>query len=774
MLNRYTKWIVVLTTCLSTGVSGCSLNCWKYYDCPDPPAYDESLIAEYANRGLKIEDPAPNVCDDEDYLEIPDSPDSINPDNINLESGYWDLSLEEAVRLTLQNSEVMKNLGGVLRTPFAYATIYDPAIVYTDGRYGEEAALSAFDATFGANAYFEKNDHRVNNFTVGNNGYFQQDLHNYEVNLTKRNATGGLMTLRSVTQYDYNNNPQRIFSAGWDTYVDAELRQPLLQGAGVQYNRIAGPNGEPGFANGVLIARTRTDISLADFEISLRNLVSDVENAYWDLYFAYRDLDVKINARNHVLEVWKNAYANVEANKKSADTEAQAREQYFRFQTDVVNALNGRLVQRTQNNNGTLGGTFNNPGGVRVAERRLRFIMGLTQTNGRLIRPSTEAPVAQINFAWSDIASEALARRPELRRQKWVIKQNELELLANRNFLKPSLDLIARYRQRGFGPQYWDDNGISGEQGAVQSLTGNDFGEYQLGVEFNMPIGFRRAHAAVRSSELTVARSKAILEEEEKQVMYGLSNAYAEIKRAYEVMELLFNRREAAFAQEATVRAAYDAGKAPIDLLLEAQRRVIDSSTLFNQARIDYALAIKNVHYEKGSLLEFYQITMAEGPSPQKAYSDALTRDQLKRRAHSDYIINEAVIGQPEKVTETLVAKPHAEPIVPPSKTMPELPTPAEVDSAPMMPSGSLPLLNNPLRTAASQPKASSTGAARVASIPKSPALQPSAALSAGQQAASPSDLIPQAPIIRAKEATPGEGFSFGGNDKPREALWLH
>ncbi|WP_158545357.1 TolC family protein [Bremerella cremea] len=773
MLRRYTKWIVVLTTCLSTGLSGCSLKCWKYDDCPDPPAYNESLIAEYAGRGLTIEDPVPNLCEDEDYLAIPESPDNITADNINPESGYWDMSLEEAIRLTLQNSEVMKNLGGVLRTPFAYSTIYDPAIVYTDGRFGEEAALSAFDATFGANAYFEKNDHRVNNFTVGNNGYFQQDLHNYEVNLSKRNATGGLMTLRSVTQYDYNNNPQRIFSAGWDTYVDAELRQPLLQGAGVLYNRIAGPNGEPGFANGVLIARTRTDISLADFEISLRNLVSDVENAYWDLYFAYRDLDVKINARNHVLEVWKNAYANVEANKKSADTEAQAREQYFRFQTDVVNALNGRLVQRTQNNNGSLGGTFNNPGGVRVAERRLRFIIGLTQTNGRLIRPSTEAPVAKVNFDWPDIASEALARRPELRRQKWVIKQNELELLANRNFLKPNLDVIARYRQRGFGPQYWDNNGIPGQQGAVQSLTGNDFGEYQLGVEFNMPIGFRRAHAAVRSSELTVARSKAILEEEEKQVMYGLSNAYAEIKRAYEVMELLFNRREAAFAQEATVRAAYDAGKAPIDLLLEAQRRVIDSSTLFNQARIDYALAIKNVHYEKGSLLEFYQITMAEGPWPQKAYNDALTRDLLKRRAHSDYIINEAVIGQPEKVTETLVAKPHAEPIVPPSKTMPELPSPAEVDAAPMMPTGSLPLLDNPLRTVSSRPGPADQPSDPIVPTANPAAAKPAAPLPSIGQLVPPGNAIPQGSRIQTKQAQPGDSVSFG-NEKSREAIWLH
>ena len=39
----------------------------------------------------------------------------------------------------------------------------------------------------------------------------------------------------------------------------------------------------PGVYQGVLIARTNTDISIADFEIAVRSLISDVENAYWDL-----------------------------------------------------------------------------------------------------------------------------------------------------------------------------------------------------------------------------------------------------------------------------------------------------------------------------------------------------------------------------------------------------------------------------------------------------------------------------------------------------------
>ena len=58
---------------------------------------------------------------------------------------------------------------------------------------------------------------------------------------------------------------------------EIEARHPLLQGAGIGYNRIAGPNATPGNYNGIVIARIRTDIALADFEISVRNLVEDVQ-----------------------------------------------------------------------------------------------------------------------------------------------------------------------------------------------------------------------------------------------------------------------------------------------------------------------------------------------------------------------------------------------------------------------------------------------------------------------------------------------------------------
>lgn len=780
VLSRLSHWIVVVATCVSISLSGCSLRCWKRYDCPDPPAYDEGLLVEYADRGLKITEPELNVCEELDFSNLPLSPGAIDPTKPP-EDLYWDLTLEEVIHEALQNSEMMRDLGGVLRNPFALATIYDPAITYTDGQFGEEAALSEFDAQVGARTFFEKNDRGFNNQTVGQGGFFRQDYHNYEVALSKRSATGGLFALRSVTQYDNNNqDASALFPHSWDTYAEAEVRQPLLQGAGVEFNRIAGPNSTPGFANGVLIARTRTDISLVDFEIGLRNLISDVENAYWDLYFAYRDLDAKIEARDNALKVWKNADADDIVGRAGVQDADQAREQYYRFESEVINALHGRLVERTRTNNGTLGGTFNNPGGVRVAERRLRVITGLPSTSGRLIRPVTEAPVARVSFEWDAVAMESVARRPELRRQKWVIKQKELELLANRNFLMPNLDVVARARARGFGQDLIGQNATMANESAFQSLTDGDFSEYQIGLEFNMPLGFRRGHAAVRSSELEVARARAVLRESERHVLYGLSNTYGDIDRAYQVMEAQFNRREAAYAQLAAVEQSFERGAAPIDLLLEAQRRVVDSNILFYQARVDYALAIKNMHFEKGSLMEFYNIAMAESPWPQKALEDALMRDLNKRRHEQNYILNDDVIGRTLQMTDTLSKAGETEVLVPPtpSAVPPEAPlgtrdiqsksvpitTAAKIDrpaASPETPRGpaivraaSIP---NPLRDKTAPVTRSATAVVSKAPTVKAPTATSSAPV--------------EAPIIRT--ASGDAPINFGGG-RDRDGIWLH
>jgi len=547
-----------------------------------------------------------------------------NPDDQEI----WNLPLEEAIKIALENSKIMRDLGGrLLNAPGSAPSTYLPAIQESDPRFGVEGALSAFDAQVSTSLFWEKNDH-PQNFAASVAPLFpqirEQDLGTFQSRLSKTTATGGTWSLTGNTIYDWNNSPTNLFPSVWNTNIEAGVTQPLLQGNGVMFNRIAGPNAQPGFYNGVLIARINTDISIADFEVGVRNLVSDVENAYWDLYFAYRDLDAKIAGRDEALTTWRKTAALAKDGVSAAD-ESLAREQYFFFRSQVENALSGVSGQSTQTGNGA--GHFVGAGGVYARENNLRYLMGLSANDGRLIRPSDEPAIGRIEFDWEEILGEALCRRVELRRQKWTIQRRELELTAAKNFLMPRLDAVGRYRWLGMGDDLSSSNSAP-FAGAWENMFDGNFQEWQMGLQFNMPIGFRQAMAAVRNAQLNLARERAVLEDQELQVSHDLTGSIRELDRSYQLVQTNYNRRVAAQKQVAAVQAARDAtpDKIGLNVLLDAQRRLADADVAYYRSLVEYNLAVKGVHFEKGSLLDYDGVYLAEGPWPGKAYSDAERR----------------------------------------------------------------------------------------------------------------------------------------------------
>ena len=557
-------------------------------------------------------------------------------------AAYRDLSLEQAVQTALANNRILRDLGGqLLRTPQNAQAVYNPALQETDPRFGVEAALAAFDASWSSTAFFEKNDRALNNqFFGGGTRLLQQDAYVFQNQLTKRAATGTALTLRQYTDYDANNAPGNAFPSAWNSNIETEFRHPLLQGGGLDFNRIAGPGAAAGNYNGVLVARINTDVSLADLETGVRTLLSDVENAYWDLYYAYRDLDAKIAARNTALETWRRIHTLYATGRRGgeAEKEAHAREQFFRFEEEVQNALAGQPLDGTRTNNGSSGGTFRGLGGVQVCERRLRLLVGLPLADGELLRPSDEPHPAPLAYDWQPMVAEALARRVELRRQRWIVKRRELELSAARNFLLPQFDAIGRYRWRGFGDDLLGgSNGRFGD--AVGTLFGGDFQEWQLGMELNVPIGFRRAHAAVRNAELHLSRERALLRELERQVVHDLSTATAEADRAFAVVQTTYNRRVAAGEQVEAAQAAFDADKATLDFVLESQRLLADAAVRHDRALVEHAIATKNVEFEKGSLLDSLGVRLTESPWVARAYRDATRPDFARSAGPLNYIL---------------------------------------------------------------------------------------------------------------------------------------
>jgi outer membrane protein TolC len=662
---RRLRAIWAILTSIMIVASGCT---------PSKPVYlfDDKDMSHYKGMATEIE------VSDEDTSRLADAHEAAEPftlANPNVKE-YWDLTLEEALRTALANAKVLRNLGGLLFTPGLPAsnqtiaptgqllqsntsllgnngtinqgessqTIYHPGIQESSSS-GVEVALSQFDATFDSQIFWQSNDHPQPTFFNGLTApIFIQDFATQQSQIQKVSATGSRYFLRQHVFYDQNNNSANQFPSSVQTDIEAEIRHPLLQGAGIEFNRIAGPNSSagvfpsqannqgtgtasqnpnffPGTYNGVVLARINTDISLANFEAGVRNFCGDLERAYWDLYYNYRNLSAVQAGRDSALATWRKVYALYQEGVKGgeAEKEAQAREQYFLFRAQVENSL----------------------GLLYTAESRVRYMMGLAPTDGRLIRPADEPTTAEVRFDWKEILPESLNRSVELRLQKWVVKKNELILIAARNYLLPRLDVQGLYRWRGFGDQLTSYNGtvynpnvtsqaqgfaLNRGSGSLNTLFGGAFQEWQMGINLTVPIGFRLAMAGVRNAELSLAASRAVLQDQELELAHQMTNSIRDLDRNYQVSVTTFNRRVAAARQVEAVNAAYQVGTATLDMLLDAQRRLADAEIAYYRALVDYNVAILQVHYRKNSLLEYNGIQLAEGPWPAKAYFDARKR----------------------------------------------------------------------------------------------------------------------------------------------------
>jgi hypothetical protein len=406
------------------------------------------------------------------------------------------------------------------------------------------------------------------------------------------------------------------------------------------------------------------------------------------LYFGYRVLDARVKARDAALDTWRKISALHEVDRRGgeAEKEAQARSQYFAFQQDVQNALSGEPYLQSRNWNGLPSGAFQTTGGVLLAERRLRLLMGLPPSDCKLIRPADEPIVAKIDFDWNQVTCEATTRRAELRRQGWQIRRRELELIASKNNLLPRLDAVGRYRWRGFGDTLFPhkDPPLPRFDNAYEDLTSGDFQEWQLGFELNVPIGFREAHVAERNAELLLARERAIFRDQQREVIHEAADAVSELDRAYAVLQTSYNRLAANHDQLGAVAAAYENDKVPLDLFLDAQRRVADAEIDYHLNRSRYTLAAKNVHFVKGTLLDYDGVYLAEGQWCSQAYQDAAQREAsrsiprpLNYASSRSPVVSRGLYDQQPGLSGS------AEPSVLPSDEPDTLPPPSDVQPLP-------------------------------------------------------------------------------------------
>ena len=616
-------------------------------------------LGEYLDQAMAIEyaDVQVESLPEATQAQVPLGPSHL-PDN------FADMTLEDCISIALQNSKILRVVNGsnlqsgsvagplLSAGPGQIPSVYDAAItaatastqplaidsngnripirgaVRSNQVGGIEDALSEFDAQFSALAGYNTTD-RPRNVGAGNifnPQFFQAVDANAQAALSKRTATGGVATLRTTTVYSSNNilasgnvlnsnNFGRAVPSDYTVAAELQVTHPLMRGRGTLVNRIP-----------VVLARINEDLALHEFEGNVTNLVKAVEDAYWDLYAGYRAFDSNKKAHEAAVNLWRVAQTRLKGGAEGApEAEAQARALLFQFESQLHASLNGSRVPG------------NDPGGLRGREQTLREKMGWSPTDGQFIRPIDNPTLARIEFNWCDVTAEGLTRNVYLRRQKWGIKQRELELVSAKNQILPQVDVTGFARWVGVGDDFAnaDRSGIrfpSPGSTALEELTGGDYQEFGARLEVTPPaFGARRQHANIQGSRLQISKSIEELKDKELFLVHELSTAWRLMESHFIAMKQNFDWWQANEDEIRIYNVRIAEGNVTdlaqvLDALLRAEQRRAQAETQYHQAVTEYNKSIVNVHYLKGSLLDLNSVSLQEGQWVDKAYWDAQER----------------------------------------------------------------------------------------------------------------------------------------------------
>ena len=512
---------------------------------------------------------------DPDRLPPARIPDMIPPPTVTRpqpDLPEWPLSLDEAIHIALENTQVVRVLAG-LTAVASGQTIYDPAISNTV----IDQAQARFDPMVTQNNTWDRLDQPVpvlNPFDVTRTLLTGNEMQNYRATagLTKTNVLGGQWAVNwtdTYTQFGGNGpfplNPQNLSA------LEVSYTQPLLQGGGYQVNMAP-----------IVIARINTDQSFFQYKDSVQELVRGVIEAYWNLVLARINVWARKIQVQQSEEGFRLADARLRAGFAAASDVALARVTYTQFRANLIAAEADQLTR----------------------EAVLRNILGLPPSDGRRIVPVSAPASRRLMPHWEELVRLAEQRRPDIIELKLVTEADQVRLLQSQNQALPRLDAMALYR--------W--NGISGTipNGQHIESTAGQFPDWSFGLNFSVPLGLRQGRAQVRQQELLIARDRANVDQSLHAAVHELAAGVRDVDSAYE-QYLAFKQTRAAALTNLTVQLEqFHAGRTIYLNVLQALNDWGNAVSSEAQQLLAYNISLATLERRTGTILETHGLVFSE------------------------------------------------------------------------------------------------------------------------------------------------------------------
>ena len=381
--------------------------------------------------------------------------------------------------------------------------------------------------------------------------------------------TGG--TVKLSTPFENKESKDKFGSDEYRSALKFSISQPLLRNAGTATNEAS-----------IQIAQYEQEASNIKARLQSIRVISMVDKAYWELYEAWNELDVRHNQYD-----FSNQNLNMVLRRVQEGTSAAI--EVNRAEFGVADRMESLIVAKTK---------------LKLAQRQLKFLLN-DQNNdmdsATNLVPSTEPMLVAFEFDREKIINQAKAGRLELLEQelKLAADLTKIDYLENQTLPLFTLDYsygaLSNTRD-SFGRSYGN-------------VLGNNFNDWSVGLRFEMPITNEARRAQLdRAVQQRIQRltTKTLQELTVRREIYD----------ALDQVDQNWQRIIAARQQVLIAGLNYEAESKQFNEGLRTMTEVLEMLTRLGEAQVkeiraitDYQLSLIDMAYATGTLLGYSKVS---------------------------------------------------------------------------------------------------------------------------------------------------------------------
>jgi HAE1 family hydrophobic/amphiphilic exporter-1 len=405
----------------------------------------------------------------------------------------------------------------------------------------------------------------VNGFSPWQGGTYSADFSSSRTSTTNQNAT---------------LNPQ------YPSLLTLTYTQPLFRGRTIDNNRRT-----------IEIAKKNLSLSDAQFRQRAIEVIAQVEQAYWDLAYALRNLQVQIDAV-------KQARLQLESNQRLVAKGVLA-------PIDII-AANAQITTFEQN-------VYTAQEQITQAENTLKTLMLPDRTSEiwtRALVPVSPVELDVPKVPLETAISAALVNRQEIAQLNTSAEINKINEKFYRDQTKPQIDFVGSYTSNGLAgaPTAASVNPTTGESRVPPNLIGGyfkslgnllqqDYPTYRVGVTINFPIGNKTAKANLGRTLAEGSQIENSKAQTEQTIEADVRNALQSLRSAEARLQSAAATRSSAEQLYESEQRQFRAGTSTVFLVFQRQTTLISARAVELQAQTTLNKAISTFQRVIGTTL---------------------------------------------------------------------------------------------------------------------------------------------------------------------------